>query len=186
MKTTIDCGDCPATPSSSAIKFVILYEDRTTGMHAKAFADLLAAADSRSSCVASLWRSEMLVFPTLASRAAEDAADCDFIVVSLRGSGVVPFAIRDWLEARLRGAGARDTALIALFEPIWSGQRAAEGARHYFRSLCAERGVAFFSHIATPPEDQADECHPRIDARSEPPETSPEGRSRQTAELLDA
>jgi len=150
MKATIDPIECPATPMSPEMSFVVVYEDRSTGCRAKVFAERLAAAAGRSSQIAGLWRSDLLKLAPLADEAAREARGCDVILISLRGGGVVPFAIRDWLEARLVEAGAPPPALVAIFEPAWSGPRAVAGARHYFHELCAGRGVPIFSYVAAP------------------------------------
>lgn len=150
MEPLADSSQEPADLEPVGVRVAIIYEDRETGLRAKSFADRLVAAHAcprRSTD--SLWRCELLEFPSIADEAARDAAGCEFIIVSLRGDDAIPFATRNWLGAALAEADSRGAVLVALFCPIRSDWRAVEGARHFFRALCAEKVVPFFSSVVT-------------------------------------
>ncbi len=131
---------------SSTIKVVIIYEDFASGVRAKHFTERLSE-ELGCSCEfsESLWRSELLEIPVVAADAARDAASCDYLVVSLRGDGALPWATRRWIEAQLDGAAGRRPWVIALLGSEQGKRRVLDGNRHYLRSTCAARGVDFFS-----------------------------------------
>lgn len=136
---------------AAALKVVIIYEDFDTALRAKKFTeDLEAKLGCACRWADSIWRSELLESPEIADEAALDASDCDYLIVSLRGDHVLPFAARQWIESQLDGAAERNAGLIVLSDSNLGKWRVVEGTRHYFRGVCAERGVAFFSHGVNP------------------------------------
>lgn len=151
----------PTTPESypgtdsSTITVTIIYDDFAGGVRAKNFAERLAeqlGCDCHLS--ESFWRSDLLECRPVAEEAARAAADCDYLLVSLRGDRVVPFPTRLWIEAQLDSAARRGASLIVLPDSGRGNQGVVEATRRHFRSLCAVKGVAFFSH-AMRPEDNA-------------------------------
>ncbi len=115
MKNRINPTDNSPTGQTTAIKAVIIYEDFDTAIRAKNFAEELERA---LGCACqwgdSLWRSNLLESPLIADEAALDAADCDYLIVSLRGDHALPYSTQQWIEAQLDRAAARDAGLIVL------------------------------------------------------------------------
>ena len=115
MKGMIDPPDYVPAPDSPSLKFAIIYEDFASGTRATNFAQRLAD-DLQCLCPLSesLWRSELLEYPPVASEAAQAAADSDYLIVSQRGDRTLPTATRRWIEALLYGAAARGAGVIIL------------------------------------------------------------------------
>lgn len=149
----MDSDFCPPSKpvDSSRLKIAIVYEDFASGTRAKHFADRLAERlDSTCDVSGSLWRSELLACPAIAAEASLDAADSDFLIVSLRGDHVPTCSTRQWIKAQLATAARRGAALIFLADGIRGGRRVAEATRKYFRKTCAGSDVPFFSLVANP------------------------------------
>ena len=162
MKPAHDLQERFPVADATALKVTIIYEDFPSGLRAKHFAELLGEClDCSSQFSETFWRSDLLACPPVADEAASLAADCDYIIVSLRGDQVVPSAARRWIEAQLDGAAGHGLGLIALVsaggvvEPGGETWRAGAGARHDLRSLCAGKNVPFFCHSQTVPVDGA-------------------------------
>ena len=100
MKIEIDRPACSPRADLAAIKVAILYEDFACGTRARHFAERLAeSAGAIAPPSETLWRLDLLRSPLVASEAAESAADCDYLIVSLRGDHDLPAAARQWIEA---------------------------------------------------------------------------------------
>ncbi|MGB8169012.1 MAG: hypothetical protein WCF18_16060 [Chthoniobacteraceae bacterium] len=155
MQAEINSPERIPSADSSAIKVAIIYEDFASGTRAKHFAERLAEGlESHCPLSESIWRSELLEYAPLAERAARAAADCDYLIISLRGDRVLPAATQIWIGAQLDGAAARGTALIFLADSYHGKWRVVEGTRRYLRTACEAKGVNFFSHaITAPPGD---------------------------------
>jgi hypothetical protein len=152
MNVEIVSPNGSAAAEDLAIKVVIVYEDFASGIRAKHFAERLAESlDSHCSLTEAMWRSELLETPAFAEHAATGAADCDYLIVSLRGDRLLPLATRQWIEAQLKDAGERGVGLIILSDSYHGKWRVVEGTRHYLRTVCLANGVAFFSHAVTTP-----------------------------------
>ena len=159
MNTEIDPPACSPLADLAAIKVAILYEDFACGTRARHFAGRLAeSAAAIAPPSETLWRIDLLRSPIVASEAADAAADCDYLIVSLRGDHDLPAAARQWIEAHLHGAAARGAGLIVLSDSSLSRWRLLEGIRQYLRSACSVRGVPFFSHAAAPPPARTTSC----------------------------
>ena len=150
MRAQIDSPERFSAAAPSEIKVIILYEDFTSGTRGKNFAECLAERlGSPCHLSESLWRCALLASPGIAADAARAAADCDYLILSLRGDHDFHHATLRWIEPQLDGAAARGAAVIALVdfggetrgEEAW---RAAGGARRHLRSMCAEKGIPFF------------------------------------------
>jgi hypothetical protein len=156
MKSEGFSPQATSAADSPGIKVATIYEDFATGAWAHAFAGKLvenwAAAGTLSN---SLWRSELLEWPAIAADAALAVADCDFLIVSLRGNRMPVAAVRRWIEANLKNLAARNAALIVLLDPRQATRSVIAGARYYFRSVCAAKGVTFYSHTVMPPSTGA-------------------------------
>jgi hypothetical protein len=153
MKAEVDSPERIPFANVSALKVAIIYEDFASGTRAKHFAERLADGFSCHCPLAeSLWRSELLESPEIAADAARAAADCDYLIISLRGDRLLPLATRQWIEAQLDGAASPAAGLIILADSFQGKWRVVEGTRHYLRTLCIAKGVPFFSHAITNPE----------------------------------
>lgn len=166
------------------IKVTIIYEDFASGVRAKHFAGLLANGCHCACCPGeSLWGSDLLEFPSFADLAADEAADSDYLIISVSGDYVTP-ATRQWIEAQLDDIARRHAVLIAL---VTSGGkvdggggafhewRAEDGARHRLRDLCAEKDVPFFCHARALPETAATPDFPYEDVPAPRELRSPRG-----------
>ncbi|MDR3405852.1 MAG: hypothetical protein P4L99_25425 [Chthoniobacter sp.] len=152
MKAAIDSADSFPVAGLSAIKVTIIYEDFASGTWAKRFAERLADfLECTCSLSETIWRSELLECPPLADQAARAAAECDYLIVSLHGDRVLPFAARQWIEAQLERAAERGMGLILLSDSSQAKWRVVEATRHHLRCACAMKDVAFFSHAVTAP-----------------------------------
>ena len=154
MKVEPTTLDSLPVADSSAITVTIIYDDFAGGVRAKDFAERLAeqlGCDCHLS--ESFWRSDLLECRPVAEEAARAAAECDYLIVSLRGDRVLPFPTRLWIEAQLDGAARRGASLIVLPDSSQGKQGVVEATRRHFRSLCAVKGVAFFSHAMSPADN---------------------------------
>ncbi len=141
---------------STAIHVAIIYEEFLSGARAKHFAEQLAEGlGSTCPLAESMWRSDMLECPSIATLAAGAAADCDYLILSLRGDRVLPPATRGWIEARLDGAAGHLACVIALLGSDDGKSRVLDGNRQYLRAMCAANRVVFFSHAGISPAESA-------------------------------
>ena len=149
MKHDIEPPEC-LPGESQEIHITIIYEDFASGLRAKHFAERLAG-QLACSCelTESFWRSDLLDCPPVATEAARLAADCDYLIVALRGDHVVPWSTRRWIESQLDGAARRGAALVILPDSSEGKRPVVEATRHHFRTVCAAKGVAFYSHAMT-------------------------------------
>lgn len=138
------------------LKVTIIYEDLASGQRAKHFAESLAER-LESACPLSetMWRSDLLDSPLVADLAARAAADCEYLIISLRGDRVLPFAVRQWIEAHLDSVAEHGIWVVGLLGAYGTKRRTLDGNRHYLRCVCAAKGVEFFSLASIPPEDAA-------------------------------
>lgn len=152
MKDSIESDEHPHVANASAIRVTIISDDFASGLRAKNFAERLAdQLGCHCQFSDSFWRSDLLDCWQIANTATLAAADCDYLIVSLRGDRVLPFFARHWIEAQLDSIAARDAALIVLPDSNQGNRQIVEATRHHFRSLCFRKGVAFFSHAMTAP-----------------------------------
>lgn len=152
MKYDIDSPECAAVADASAIEATIIYEDFAGGLRAKIFAERLA---EQLGCAChfseTFWRSDLLECPPIAAEAIRAAEDSDYLIVALRGDRILPFFTRQWIERQLDRAAASGASLIVLPGCDQGTHGVVEATRRHFRSLCARKGVAFFSHAMMPP-----------------------------------
>ncbi len=172
MKAEKDADERLPKSDTRAIRVAVVYEDFASGTRAKHFAELLGKAfGSLRPLAESLWRCELLERSRFAEQAAQAAAGCDYLIVSIHGEHFLPLATRRWLEAQLDGAAERHTALIFLSDASRGKPRVLEGTRQYFRAVCAGKGVDFFCHVVIPPGNDTatnfcdEEETPGIEAR---------------------
>jgi hypothetical protein len=136
----------------SPIRVAIIYEDFASGVRAKCFTERLAK-ELGCACQLSdsLWRSELLEYSTIAEAAAHVTATSDYILVSLRGERILPFAARQWIETQLDAPEWHFDGLIVLADCRFGKFRVLEGLRRYLRCICSTKGVPFFSYPTLPP-----------------------------------
>lgn len=152
MNAVIDSPKRFLLADSSAIKVIIIYEDFLSGARAKHFAERLAKGlGSICPLSESMWRSDLLDCPSTAVEAASAAADCEYLIVSLRGDRALSTALRHWIEAQLDGAAGRLTCVIALLGSEDGTTRIRDGNRHYLRGVCTANRVEFCAHAGMPP-----------------------------------
>ncbi|MDR3402341.1 MAG: hypothetical protein P4L99_07565 [Chthoniobacter sp.] len=146
----------------STVRVSIVYDDFTSGVRAKRFADGLAEQlQSDCSLSESLWRCDLLENPWFADQAARESAGCDYIIISLRGDRVLPFGVRQWIEGQLDAASEHGTWVIGLLGSYQGKHRVVDGNRHFLRCACEARGVNFFSLATITPTE------PQVVARSD-------------------
>jgi hypothetical protein len=145
-------GQADPQAGSSTISVAIIYEDFASGVRAKRFTERLAT-ELRCTCQLSdsLWKSELLEYSTIAGAAALVTATSDYILVSLRGERILPFAARQWIETQLDTAELHIDGLIVLADYRFGKVRVLEGLRRYLRCICSTKGVPFFSYPTLPP-----------------------------------
>ena len=134
--------------ASAAPNVTIIYDDLQTGLRAKDFHEMLLAELGCTPADPACWRTELLDFATIATQALSDAAQSEFVFLSLRGDRALPSPLRQWLESWLALETSRQSSLIVLFDPVRSVVNEALGARHYIRRVTSEAGVAFFAHCS--------------------------------------
>jgi hypothetical protein len=151
MNAVIDSPTRLLLADSSAIKVIIIYEDFLSGARAKHFAEQLAEGlGSTCPLSVSMWRSDILDCPSIAVEAARASADCDYLIVSLRGNRVLTPAARRWIEAKLNDAAGQLTCVIALLGSGAGTSRVLDGNRQYLRDVCAANRVEFCAHARMP------------------------------------
>lgn len=154
METEYAPLDSAPLVDPAELKVTIIYEDIASGQRAKHFAESLAERlESACPLAETMWRSDLLESPLVAELAARAAADCEYLIVSLRGDRVLPFAVRQWIEAHLDGVAEHGTWVVGLLGAYGAKRRTLDGNRHYLRCVCAAKGVEFFSLASIPPEE---------------------------------
>ena len=147
MNSGITSSESATLAPKSVTKFTVIYDDFATGLRAKRFADLIAAAiGEEAGHRIAPWRCEMLECDGLMDDAMRDAGESDYVIFSLRGDGSLSFAMKQWIEAWLERTAGRRVAIVALFDPERSRAGHAHGIRHYLRHVAGAAGVDFFSH----------------------------------------
>ena len=147
MKTLLKTTELQST-DRTPLKFFIVYADFEAGVHAKHFAEALAAGlGEATESTLSLWRCELLEIDELAAMAAEEAKDCDFMIVSLSGDTRLSFTTKEWIETWIEHA-PNGASLVALFDSTRSVWRQMEATRFYLRGTAGAAGVVFFAHCA--------------------------------------
>jgi len=130
------------------LKFFILYAAFEAGVHAKHFAEALAAGlGETTESTVSPWRCELLEIDEFAATAADEAKDCDFMIVSLSGDTRLSFTTKEWIENWIEQA-PNGASLVALFDSTRSVWRQMEATRLYLRGAAGTAGVDFFAHCA--------------------------------------
>lgn len=138
--------------------FMIIYDDRTTGLQAKRFSDMLATAlGCLGRAVPACWRSELMDLPGLAAEMASDAARSEYVILSLRGDRGLSVEMKEWVEGWLAAASGGPSSLIALFDRERSVAAYAESVRCYLRQVSSEAGIPFFAHCTVAPANAAEE-----------------------------
>jgi hypothetical protein len=151
MNALIDYPASGPVADASAIQFTIIYDEFLSGARAKQFAERLAEQIGCTCRLSeSLWRSDLFDRPTIAGAAACATAECDYLIVSLRGDHVLPPAARRWIEAVLDGAAGHLACVIALLGCDDGKPSVGDGSRDYLRAVCAANHVEFFSHSGMP------------------------------------
>jgi hypothetical protein len=151
MNAVLDCPERFSPAHSSEIEVIILYEDFLSGARAKHFAERLAEGlGSKCPLSQSMWRSDLLDCPSIAMEAASAAADCEYLIVSLRGDRVLSSATRGWIEEQVERAPSRLSCLIALLDSGDGTRRVLDRNRHYLRRVCAANRVEFCAHARMP------------------------------------
>ena len=150
MKHDMELLECRPASDSPEIKVTIIYEDFASGLRAKNFAERLA---EQLGCTChlheSFWRCDLLGCHPIAAEAARASADCDYLIVALRGDRIVPLTVRQWIETQLGSSDGREMALIVLPDSEQGKQQTVEATRQHFRTVCAVKGVPFYSHAMT-------------------------------------
>ena len=132
---------------SATINATIIYEDFLSGTRAKHFAERLAGSLGATCPLSdSMWRIDFLDCPPIAMEAGSAAADCEYLIVSLRGDRDLTPATREWIETQLAGAAGRLLCVIALLGSGAGTPRVLDGNRQYLRGVCAANGVEFCAH----------------------------------------
>jgi hypothetical protein len=167
MKTDSVSPKPQPVADSTAIKAAILYDEFASGVRAKGFAERLAKSIGRGCRLfESLWRHDLLDSPRMAAVAALDASDFDYLIVSLHGGQALSYAVRQWINVQLDGAGERGAGVILLSGFDQAAPRALDGAHRQLRDVCDANGVAFFCH--TMKHSDAEEPASRHDETEEP------------------
>jgi len=142
----------------------ILYEDKPTGLRAKAVLDSILHrldADAAGACSPELWRLDLLDQPSLRNAASRAAAKADLGFVSLHGNRVPSPAIIDWLCLWSQGRKRSHQALVILLDKAHCGTLLVEEILYGLNCAAAtQKGLAVFRHFLDPPNDR--ECRTQI------------------------
>jgi hypothetical protein len=125
---------------------VVAYEDRQTRSRALHLYDHLAQQlldDYDFKCA--WWKFDHLADIALREHAADDAADANMIVLSLRAEKEIPAACKAWIEAWLPRRDHRKSALVALI----AGDEKADTSRlvTYLQSVARLGHLDLFTHF---------------------------------------
>jgi hypothetical protein len=136
----------PPMSSSCMPKISVIYEDRASGVRGKHFADNLTAAlaDEGERRIA-MWRGELLDLPGVADHVSRDAAQGEFVILSLRGDTGLPVSTKHLVEAWLQMRTRETAGLIALFDPQLGESRIVASICSYLGHVASAAGIAFFS-----------------------------------------
>jgi hypothetical protein len=114
--------------SHPPLKFMLIYEDRATGIRAKELSDRLAAMLAPECHVTNeAWNFALLHDPQLRIVAADDARDAQMVIISAQSTAPLPTHIKTWLEEWLPEREEGKAALVV----VLGGQEQDKKAIHY-------------------------------------------------------
>jgi hypothetical protein len=127
-------------------KVVIVYEDFSTGVRAKATMDrVMERLGEGAPFEIKLWWFDILDTPEFRGMAAEDAADADMVIVSAHGRAALPEGLKEWMELWLIRREAGECALVELFNS--QSDRAQSRPIHsYLQDIAQKARFVLFSH----------------------------------------
>jgi hypothetical protein len=139
----------PPTP----LTVFIIYEDFGTGKRAKRAVEYVARESRDQFDISqSMWRLDILQNPELNFLAAPALAEADLLVISLRGDGQIPAAVRMQVDAWMAGRARLVCALVALFEAKASAPRSSVYA--CLTNLARRHGLDSFEQTVNEGQDQ--------------------------------
>jgi len=132
---------------------VLVYEDLTTGLRAKAVFDhLRTQVDAGVDPRVELWRFDLLESPDVRQEAAQAAADADLLLLSAHDGASLSPAVRHWLDEWL---GRRENRPCLLVLSLDRGAAASPGTRQCLadlQGLAEQGGLDFLPHFTEEPQ----------------------------------
>jgi hypothetical protein len=121
---------------------VAAYEDSTTEARINEFcANLARQLGEACEFNKQMWLLTELRVPRLRAIAAEDAAQAHLLIVAVHHCEELPAELQNWLEQWLAKKANRNTLLIALLDPVYSGVSA--GLRAYLENIAHKAHAEF-------------------------------------------
>jgi hypothetical protein len=126
---------------------VVIYDESASGRRAKHFYDR-AIQELADECDFSfeLWSFEVLALPKIGNSVARDAAEADFVILSMHGSAQLSVQTRDWLEKWLKLITDHKPALIALLDRRETRRGTAASTLAYLRKIADRHEISFYAH----------------------------------------
>ena len=151
-----------------AINVAIVYEDYATGLRAKRLYDTLCRQlEPECEVNQSMWKFEVLSIPHLGAVAAEEAAEADLILISLRGDRDLPHGVKDWMETWAGEKAGQSSALVALFGEIEENESQIDTIQTQLRQVARRSEMSFFAEPAGSPSWDSGHSPDRIRVHSE-------------------
>ena len=118
------------------------FEDSETCTRAKRFcADLSRHLGARCQIIQHVWVFSTFRLRELREIAAEEASVSDLVILSAHDAASLPDEAKQWIDLWLQQKGRRPSALLALLDPLYSGQPSP--IRMYLQGIAQRAGVDF-------------------------------------------
>ncbi len=128
--------------AASRVSAVAAYEDSTTEARINEFcANLTRQLGEACELSKQMWLLTELRVPRLRAIAAQDAAQADLLIVAVHHCEELPAELEKWFEQWLAKKANRNTLLIALLDPVYSGVSA--GLRTYLENIARKAHAEF-------------------------------------------
>jgi hypothetical protein len=162
-------ADFLSLESKQAINVVMVYEDYAGGLRAKRLYDNLCR-QLKPECEVnqSMWKFEVLASPRLSEMAAEEAAEADLVILSLRGDVGLPGKVKDWIETWVGEKGSQGSALVVLFDDVEEDRNEIASIQACLRQLARRGEMSFFADPAGSSEWDTEPVPERMGVRVEP------------------
>ena len=128
--------------AAKRLVLLAVFEDSVTGRRVKEFCQGLSRnLGQQCQIVEHVWLFSTFRLRELQEIAAEEASECDLIIISVHQTEGLPDEAKSWIDLWLGHKGTRQAVLLALLEPGYDGANGATEA--YLRGIARQGGMEF-------------------------------------------
>jgi hypothetical protein len=112
--------------TSKQVAAVAAFEDAPTEARVNEFCQSLGRhLGTKCTITQQMWLFNELRIPQLRGIAAGEASHADLVIISAHHAQSFPSEVKEWIDLWLGQKGNRAAALLALFDPVYSGDSSA-------------------------------------------------------------